>query len=166
MNQPGQTPLAPPQPPLLHWSVCLIALWNPHRPEIQTTNSQTDPVRIHKVKRSINQATWVILVLSWCHTCRISCCLWRPCSSVASLCVRDRKSDWIAAEEEASTWLFSWSPKVCSCCRDWCTEAWLLRHVCNSQRGEGWGHNHRVFWLSRSYGRSLNAVTAYSMHKT
>ncbi|TNN68503.1 hypothetical protein EYF80_021288 [Liparis tanakae] len=44
----------------------------------------------------------------------------------------NRWSDWSAAEEEASTWLFSCSPNACSCFRDCCTEAWSPRHACNS----------------------------------
>lgn len=42
----SRTPSAPPQPPQPYRSVCPTALWNPHRPEIQTTNSETDTVRI------------------------------------------------------------------------------------------------------------------------
>ncbi len=66
------------------------------------------------------------------HTCSTSCCLWRACSNVTRRCVSDRWSDWRAAEEEASTWLFSCSPKACSCWMDCCTEAWSPRHICNS----------------------------------
>lgn len=39
----------------------------------------------------------------------------------------------MAAEEEASTWLLSWSPRACSCWRDCCVVAWLLRHACNRE---------------------------------
>lgn len=46
MSWLGQTPSAPPQPPLPSWPVCSVALWIPHRSEIQTTNNQTDIIRI------------------------------------------------------------------------------------------------------------------------
>lgn len=46
MSWLGQTPSAPPQPPLPSWPVCSVALWIPHRSEIQTTNNQTDMIRI------------------------------------------------------------------------------------------------------------------------
>ena len=136
----GPTPSEPPLPLQPYRSVCPTALWNLRRPEIQTTSIKGHS---ENTKAIVHQSYPLIHIIrfytgnSVCHaailTCSTSCCLWRACSSVARWCVSDRWSVWRAAEEEASTWLFSCSPKACSCWRDCCTDAWSPRHACNSK---------------------------------
>lgn len=138
MSHVGQAASAPPRLLQPERSAHLTAFWNPHRPETRTTNIPKNTVRIQKsytqISQSINQKTrHAVWKKHGVPTWSVSWCRWRECSSVARWCVSARRSDWMAAEEEASTWDFSWSPKVCSCCRACCTEAWSSRHACNNE---------------------------------